>query len=189
MEPVILETPRLILRPFAAEDAPRVYRECQDEEIQRWIPVPVPYTAEDARIFVGEVCPVGWREGTMLNFGSFTRDGGALVSSMGVHLGVARPEGVAEIGFWTAREHRGRGYTAEAASTVCRWAFLALEVQRMEWLAIVGNAGSRAVAEKVGFTVEGTLRSRLNHRGVLRDAWIGSLLPSDLASDLPSGLA
>ena len=34
------------------------------------------------------------------------------------------------------------------------------------------------------FTIEGTLRSALNNKGVRRDCWVGSLLPSDLG--LPS---
>lgn len=40
-----------------------------------------------------------------------------------------------------------------------------LDVHRIEWWAMVGNTGSRAVAEKLGFTVEGTLR----RRGVAND--------------------
>ncbi|GAA2460004.1 hypothetical protein GCM10010421_61720 [Streptomyces glaucus] len=46
------------------------------------------------------------------------------------------------------------------------------------------RAPSRAVAERAGFTLEGTLRSAIDNKGVRRDCWVGSLLPSDLA--LPS---
>jgi RimJ/RimL family protein N-acetyltransferase len=56
-----------------------------------------------------------------------------------------------------------------------------LGAHRLEWLAGVGNEGSRAVAGKVGFTMEGTLRARMDLRGEKIDAWLGSLLPSDLA--------
>jgi RimJ/RimL family protein N-acetyltransferase len=94
---------------------------------------------------------------------------------------VVRPRGIVEIGFWTAPDQRGRGYTAEAATEMCRWAFGTLGAHRLEWLAGVGNEGSRAVAGKVGFTMEGTLRARMDLRGEKIDAWLGSLLPSDLA--------
>jgi RimJ/RimL family protein N-acetyltransferase len=180
MEPVTLETARLVLRPFTAADIDPVFRACQDPEIQRFVPVPVPYTRECARTYVQQLCPAGWRQGTALNLGSFSRDNGALVSSMGLQQGGDRPPGVVELGFWTAPGHRGRGYTVEAADAMCRWAFAELGAQRMEWLALVGNEGSRAVATRLGFTVEGTLRSRLDHRGVLKDGWIGSLLRSEL---------
>ena len=180
MEPVILETPRLILRPFTEADIDAITAACQDEDIQRWIAVPDPYTREDARFFVEEVCTPGWRDETLFNLGTFTKDGGELVSSVGLHQGVVRPRGVVEIGYWTAKGQRGRGYTAEAATAVCRWAFKTLGAHRLEWLAGVGNEGSRAVARKVGFTMEGTLRSRMDLRGAKIDAWLGSLLPSDL---------
>ena len=180
MEPLILETPRLVLRPLAEQDIEAVFQACQDESVQRWVPVPVPYTRTDAEVFVREVCPAGWRDRTMFNLGSFTRGTGALVSSVGVHTGRREP-GIAEIGYWTAKEQRGHGYTAEAVTALSRWALRTLGVQRLEWLAGVGNTGSRAVAEKAGYTMEGTLRSRFEQRGERLDAWIGSLLPSDLA--------
>lgn len=176
MEPVILETPRLTLRPLAAGDAEAVHRACQDEEIQRWTVIPSPYLREHAEDFVTRISPDGWRNGTFCNWGSFTRDG-ALASSVGLALGGRA--GCAEVGYWTAREHRGRGLTAEAVAAVCHWALTALGVQRLELLAVVGNLPSRAVAERVGFTFEGTLRSGLDQRGVRRDAWIASLLPAD----------
>jgi len=36
------------------------------------------------------------------------------------------------------------------------------------------------VAEKVGFTMEGTSRARLLHRGVRVDGWSAGLLPGEL---------
>ncbi|WP_112470332.1 GNAT family N-acetyltransferase [Streptomyces triticisoli] len=92
------------------------------------------------------------------------------------------PQGWADgsVFFWVTKEHRGNGYVTEAALAVARWAFTRLAVDRLEWRAEVGNNASRAVAERVGFTLEGTLRSALDSRGVRRDCWVGSLLPSDL---------
>jgi RimJ/RimL family protein N-acetyltransferase len=181
MEPITLTTERLELRPFAEEDVDAVAAACQDPEIARWIPVPVPYSREDAHEFVTRVCPAGWRDDTMYNFGYFTREDGALVGSVGlVRLALLHaPERQAELGFWAAKEQRGRGYTAEAARAVVDWAFSRLGVERMEWVAAAGNEGSRAVAARVGFVMEGLQRGRLVHRGVRLDAWIGALLPGD----------
>jgi hypothetical protein len=58
--------------------------------------------------------------------------------------------------------------------------FTTLRAVRVEWRAEVGNAASRAVAEKAGVVVEGTLRAGLLNKGTLRDCWVGGLLPSDL---------
>ena len=42
---------------------------------------------------------------------------------------------------------------------MCRWGFRERGLQRIEWLAFVGNEASRRVAEKAGFRSEGTCRS------------------------------
>ncbi|MCC3770966.1 GNAT family N-acetyltransferase [Streptomyces sp. UNOC14_S4] len=191
MEPVQLTTGRLTLRPFTSSDVEAVRAACQDPDIPRWTSVPSPYTREDARTFLEEVCPAGWRGDTMYTWGVFTRPEGhedraeLLVGSMClVRLALQPPARQAELGYWTAKEQRGRGYTAEAAREVVRWAFEELGVERMEWVAEAGNEGSRAVALKVGFRMEGTLRAKVPYAGTRRDAWTGSLLPSDLG--LPS---
>lgn len=43
-----LETARLLLRPYRAEDAPDVALACRDSLTQRWLPLPNPYTDADA---------------------------------------------------------------------------------------------------------------------------------------------
>ncbi|MFJ6749633.1 GNAT family N-acetyltransferase [Streptomyces sp. NPDC091266] len=182
MEPVTLTSERLILRPFAPEDTAAVHAACQEPDIPRWTNVPSPYGLRDARHFIGTVVPEGWRDDTAYSFAVLTRAGSTLVGAMGlVRLDrLHTAERQAELGFWTAKQQRGKEYTAEAARAVARWAFRDLGVERLEWIAEAGNEGSRAVARKVGFHLEGTLRAKLLHDGTRRDAWIGSLLPCDL---------
>jgi RimJ/RimL family protein N-acetyltransferase len=181
MEPITLTTDRLLLRPLGPDDADAVHAACQDPEIPRWTSVPTPYTREHAVDFVGRATVEGWRDDTLYNFGAFTRDTGTLVSSIGlVRLAkLGAPDHQAELGFWTVKEQRGKGYTAEAGRAVCDWAFESLRVERIEWYAEAGNEGSRGVARKLGFVMEGTIRSKIVHEGTRRDSWSGSLLPSD----------
>ncbi len=183
MEPTTLTTDRLVLRPFAPSDEDEVYAAAQDPDIQRWTLVPSPYTREDAHAFVSGIAPTGWREGTAFPFAVRLGAEGPLVASVGMHVRGAESF---EVGYWAAKEHRGRGYVAEAVRAVARWAFTERGVVRLEWRAEVGNAGSRAAAEKAGFRIEGLLRAGIEQRGTSRDCWVGSLLPSDLG--LPSRL-
>ncbi|WP_435179311.1 GNAT family N-acetyltransferase [Actinacidiphila sp. bgisy145] len=186
METPVLTTKRLVLRALEPRDGDALYAACQDPEISRWTTVPAPYPRGHADHFIDVVCADGWRDDTMYNFGVFTRDDGTLVSSMGlVRLQrLAAPQRTAELGYWTARDQRGKGYTVEAARAVCSWAFEALGVERVEWFAEAGNEASRAVALKLGFVIEGTVRAMVVRDGTRRDAWSGSLLPSDWS--LPS---
>ncbi|MFJ3955931.1 GNAT family N-acetyltransferase [Streptomyces libani] len=185
MKPVTLTTERLVLRPFEPSDAPAVHAACQEPDIPRWTSVPSPYGVADAEQFVGTAVPEGWRDDTAYQFAVVTRADGTLAGAMGLIrlTQLHTPERQAELGYWTAKEQRGRGYTAEAARAVLRWAFRDLGVERMEWHAEAGNEGSRAVAGKLGFRMEGTLRAKLVREGTRRDVWIGSLLPSDLTEE------
>ncbi|MBT2508214.1 GNAT family N-acetyltransferase [Streptomyces sp. ISL-98] len=177
MDPVFLTTERLLLRPFEPADTDAVFLACQDSEIQRWTTIPSPYELDHADMFVAHIVPDGWRDDTVYNFAVLTRSGGELVAAMSA---IRRGEGRAEIGFWAAKPHRGRGYVTEAAGAVAHWAFTTAGVERLEWRAEVGNGASRAVAEKTGFVIEGTQRSGILNKGVRRDSWTGALLPSDL---------
>ncbi|WP_329119945.1 GNAT family N-acetyltransferase [Streptomyces sp. NBC_01353] len=183
MEPKTLITERLTLGRFTPEDADEIHAICQDPEIQRWTTVPSPYGRQDAEFFLNRLVPDGWRDDTDYSFAVRPREGGPILAAIALHHPRA---GTWEVGFWTAKEHRGRGYMTEAVLALAGWAFTELRCTRLEWRAEVGNAGSRATAEKAGFAVEGVLRAALPNKGVLRDSWVGALLPSDLG--LPGAL-
>jgi RimJ/RimL family protein N-acetyltransferase len=181
VEPTEITAGALHLRPFQPEDAPEVLAACQDPEIPRWTHVPSPYTAEDARSYVSQVSPQGWQDGTTASFAVLDATTGRLLGSIAL-MGIA--DGSAEIGYWTASEARGRGVTTDAVGAVCRWGFAALDLQRVSWRAGAGNHGSRAVAERCGFTVEGRLRlAHPRPDGTRHDEWHGSLLATDEVRD------
>jgi RimJ/RimL family protein N-acetyltransferase len=175
MNPQTLRSDRLELRAPVSADIDGVHAACQDPEIQRWVPIPSPYERRHAEYFVEQLVTEGWRTDTAYTFCVFPLGGGPLIGAANLH----RQGDTWEVGYWTVREHRSHGYTAEAVGALARWAF-AQGIERLEWRAEAGNTGSRAVAERAGFVVEGTLRAALLSRDVLRDLWIGSLLPSDL---------
>ncbi|MEW2139040.1 GNAT family N-acetyltransferase [Streptomyces sp. NPDC005409] len=184
MEPTTtLTTERLVLRPFVPSDEDEVYAAAQDPDIQRWTMVPSPYEREHAHSFVNEIVPNGWRDGTAHPFAVRLGAEGPLVAAIGVHV---HGPGSYEVGYWAVKEHRGKGYMTEAVRAVARWAFTELGVVRLEWRAEVGNAASRAVAERAGFRIEGLLRAGIEQSGTSRDCWVGSLLPCDLG--LPARL-
>lgn len=181
MEPVTLATDRLLMRTVGPRDTDAVYEAVQDPDILRWTTLPSPYLYEHAHSFTHQHVPEGWRNGSTFTWGLFLPEGENLVGMLGIMM---RSMSGAEIGFWATKEHRGNGYVTEAVLTAARWAFVHMSIDRLEWRAEIGNTPSRAVAERTGFTLEGTLRSALIHQGVRRDCWLASLLPSDLS--LPS---
>lgn len=172
-EPVTLETERLVLRPFVRSDAAAVHAACQDSDIQHYTPMPSPFRYEDAEKYVAETGPQGWSTDRDYILGAFHRAGGALVGSFCL---TRLSQGVYELGYWTAADQRSQGYSTEAARAMCDWGFAALDAHRLEWWAMVGNTASRALAEKLGFLLEGTLRSRSLVNGTPHDWWVGGLV-------------
>jgi RimJ/RimL family protein N-acetyltransferase len=87
--------------------------------------------------------------------------------------------GSAELVCWTAPEHRGRGVAVEAAGAVIRFGFGGVDLHRISYRHAEGNASSRRVAEKCGFTLEGRLRGAQLVQGAHHDLLIWSRLATD----------
>ena len=162
------------LRPWTQADVDELVRCCNDPLVRRFISViPIPYTAEDARAFVARTVMVG-----ELNLAVTDRATRALLGAVGVGL---KPwdAGMAEIGYWLAPEARGRGAATRALRLLSRWTLREWPIGRLHLMADVDNTASQAVAERVGFTREGVMRSGMLARGVARDHAVFSLLPGE----------
>jgi RimJ/RimL family protein N-acetyltransferase len=163
----------LTLRAWTEADIPALVIGCNDPEIARWIPlIPHPYTDADARAFLAhEVAPDDYRL-------AITLDGG-VVGGIGMGLNARDYRGT--LGYWIARDARGRGICTRALRVLARHGLEELELQRLELITDPDNAASQRVAEKVGFRREGVLRAHLRHPdGRIRDSVMFSLLPGEL---------
>jgi ribosomal-protein-serine acetyltransferase len=85
---------------------------------------------------------------------------GELAGTVDIH-DVSRLHGLAAVGYWLGSAYGGRGIMTRAVRTTAELAFTRHRINRLELLAAVGNAPSRAVAERAGFTLEAILRDRL----------------------------
>jgi ribosomal-protein-serine acetyltransferase len=90
------------------------------------------------------------------------------------------PNRCAEIGYWLDQAHQGRGVMTSAVAALIDHAFSSLRLNRLEIRTDVENAPSRAVAERLGFRYEGTLRQSYRVTGErYSDDAVYSLLASD----------
>jgi RimJ/RimL family protein N-acetyltransferase len=164
---VTLDGDGIVLRPFTEEDVPAVTQGCQDPEVARWIPVPVPYSEEDARAYFA----ADRNARAIVDAAS-----GELLGSIGWRI---VDQGNVQIGYWVKREARGRGVATTALRLLSRWALEKLGSERVQLLAEPGNHASRRVAEKAGFKPEGTLRHYLDVRGERRDGIMFALVAGE----------
>jgi [ribosomal protein S5]-alanine N-acetyltransferase len=73
----------------------------------------------------------------------------------------------------------GRGYATEAVQLMVDYLFAAKKQGRIQFDIVPENAASRRIAEKCGFTLEGTARGAMFNGGGNQDLLIYSLLRSD----------
>ena len=65
---------------------------------------------------------------------------------------------LAEIGYWLSEDMQGSGIVTRSCNALLAWLFEHRNVNRVEIQVAVPNTISRAVAERLGFTLEGYLR-------------------------------
>ncbi len=92
---------------------------------------------------------------------------GQLAGAIGYHFW-DWPDQKTEIGYWLGAEFQGRGIVTRACRVLVDFAFDELELNRVEIQCATDNVKSRAVPERLGFTLEGIFRqeSRLYGRFV-----------------------
>ncbi|MCX5045699.1 GNAT family N-acetyltransferase [Aldersonia sp. NBC_00410] len=197
MRPQTLTDATVWLDPPIPADIDVIAEVCRDPSIGEWTSMPVPYRRADAEEFVDGFVVSGWA-GQSPTWAVRPAPAAPLVGMVGL---IESAEFSAEIGFWLASSHRGRGLMSTAVQQVCAFALrpagpgvaapAGMGLQRVEWRAFVGNHDSAAVARRTGFRFEGTLRSGAVQRGTLRDCWIAGRLHSDPpgpVADWPSGI-
>lgn len=174
-----LETERLILREFVAEDWPTVLAYQSDPRYLRYYAW-AGRTEAQVRAFVGMF--VGWqaeRPRTKFQLAIETRAEGEMIGDCGIRLAEAGAR-VAEMGYELAPERWGRGYATEAARAILAFGFTALGLHRVWASCIADNAASAHVLEKLGLRWEGQLREVAFYKGrwwdelrygILEDEW------------------
>jgi ribosomal-protein-serine acetyltransferase len=84
-----------------------------------------------------------------------------------------------EIGYWLGRSYQGNGIATDACRALVTHALGELELNRVEILCAAGNVKSRALAERLGFKLEATLREAHFLHGKYHDLLIFAVLKRD----------
>ena len=162
----VIETSRLLLRPFCEEDLTDFFSYACHPEVgpnAGWKPhasVSETYTILRSFIRNDEV------------FAITLKDSGKLIGSIGLHKDTARSVSkrqVLSMGYVLSAAHWGEGYATEAARRVLRYVFTEME-NPPEMISIHHgdfNTRSRRVINKCGFKFEGVTRK------AMEDPWHG----------------
>ena len=173
----VLETERLILRPFVAADAPTVEELAGDPEVAGpTLNIPHPYPAGLAAEWIASH-PGNAARGEVYTFGIERKAGGTLLGAISATLAPRHCR--AELGYWLGRPYWGQGYTSEAARRVTAFCFDELGLHRVQATCFIGNVASSRVMEKAGMQREGVLRGYTRKGDTFRDTAMYALLRAD----------
>jgi RimJ/RimL family protein N-acetyltransferase len=167
------------LRAHTPNDVDDLYQQAVDSVMLRWTTVPDPSTHETALEFATRTIPDGWREDREWAFAVEAPDDDGTPRFVGTVSLRNEGEGRAEVAYGSHPWARGRGYVVRALDLLLDWGFRERGLHTVIWWAFKGNWASRKVAWRLGFSVDGTVRQWLTHRGELRDAWVGALTSAD----------
>jgi RimJ/RimL family protein N-acetyltransferase len=144
-------TPRLKLRRYVAEDAPRIAGLAGEYEVARMcgrVPHPYPLLAAEGWLMLQAAVAAAPGPARELSLAA-ELPGEGLIGSCGA--GLAGPDGAWEIGYWFGRPWWGQGYATEAAGALMAH-LRACGVARFTCGHFVDNPASEAVIRKLGFT-------------------------------------
>ena len=168
----ILETSRLTLRPFRAEDVGFLSALMANPDFMRFsLGV---YTHEQALTFLEKL--LGWQNANRPSlFAMISRNSGTMLGWCGFYHQHIDGVDEIEIGYRMHPDYWNRGLTTEAARAVRDHAFGDLKLPRVISLIHPENIPSRSVAEKIGMSLE----KQTIYRGFLtnvfslsRDRWL-----------------
>ncbi len=145
---MILETERLILRPWKEEDAEELYEIAKDPLVGPpcgWNPHK---DLEESKSVLKNILMV---ENT---FCITLKETGTIIGLISLTLGAKNidiPDTEGEIGFWMGSAYWHHGYMTEACREVMRYGFENLKLEK-EWCCyFAGNDASKHVQERCGF--------------------------------------
>jgi [ribosomal protein S5]-alanine N-acetyltransferase len=171
---VILETSRLILRPFDEEDVDLLAALMENRDFMRFSLGVL--TRQETVAFLKKI--TGWqRNGKPSQFAIILQSDGTLAGYCGfLHQQVDGLEEI-EIGYRLHPDYWNKGIATEAAQAVRDHAFRDLELPRVISLIHVENLASRRVAEKMGMTVEKNTTFKgfpTNVFAINREVWLAN---------------
>ena len=148
---MILETSRLILRPWREDDAEELYKYARDPQVGPPAGWPPHTGVENSRDIIRTVLSAPETYAVCL------KETGKPVGSMGLHRNdLAAGEDEYELGYWIGKPFWGQGLIPEAAREMLRYAFEDLGMSRIWCGYYDGNVKSRRVQEKLGFVYHHT---------------------------------
>lgn len=172
--PERFESERLIIRAPLLDDGPMVNAAVSASigELRPWMPWARTVPTEEQSEVISRQGRIHYLERSDLRMYVIHKETGDFIGSSGLHR-IDWQARKFEIGYWGNTEHCGKGYMTEAVDRITEFAIEELQANRIEIRVDSRNDRSIRVAERLGFTLEGTIRNdKCDVYGLLSDTRI-----------------
>jgi ribosomal-protein-alanine N-acetyltransferase len=146
-----IETERLLLRTYKADDMETVYRLASDPHVTRFFPARPAINREDVLSSLPRRNEK-WEKQGFGQFGVFEKKTEKLIGYCGLQYLDKTPEVELYYGFF--QDHWGRGLATEAAKAVLKFGFEQAKLERIVGVTHPENIASQKVLLKIGFKKE-----------------------------------
>ena len=162
------------IRRWKMEDAPALAAVINNPNIQKNLRdgIPFPYTDDDARVFIKATLAADPQR----TFAFAVILGDTVIGSIGVFRRDNIHGRTAELGYYIAEPHWGKGFGTSAVKQICRYIFQNTDIVRIFAEPFAHNAASCRILEKCGFVFEGTLQKNAEKNGEILDMRMYALL-------------
>lgn len=151
---MILETKRLILRPWLESDAESLYQYASSPKVGPIAGWPVHTSVENSLEIIRTVLSAPE------TYAVIDKESDRAIGCVGIMIGknsnIELPNTEGEIGYWIGTPYWGKGLIREAVHELLRYAFEELQLQKIWCVYFDGNNNSKRVQEKCGFQYQFT---------------------------------
>ena len=147
-----IETDRLVLRQFSAEDAVELNSICNEPYVLKWMPdwqVPVERTKELISWLIKQYA-LATKDSARAMMAVTLKENGEMIGMVGIG-NKKEVDNEIEIAYFVSENYSNRGYISEAAKAMSKWTLDSLGLDYLIAIVETDNYPSQRVIEKCGF--------------------------------------
>ena len=145
---MLLETKRIVLRPFRLEDAEAAFAMNQDPRVTRFIPQESSATIEEVRQLIKQITLNDYEKYGYGRLALVDKNDGHFMGFAGLKFLPDLQE--VDLGYRLIHKAWGQGFATEAAQALVRYGFETLSLSRIIAMAFLDNTRSIRVMKKSG---------------------------------------
>ncbi len=185
------DSQRLIIRDYLETDIEPFHKLFTDDAVMDLMPEVKTHSLDESKKYLYESIAESQFDGrSKFFFAIVLKETEQYIGEIGFSVNIDCEEGrVVNLGYFIFPQYWGKGYVTEAVNSVMDYAFLYLDVIKIESGCLSANLGSLKVMEKVGMTRESylvkhmyyndRLHDRVDYR-MLKDEWLAIRAKEDL---------